>query len=113
MITSTNYDLLIIRQGAEFVPAAHLTPEQAQQAQQDWFNFNTLEISEAGSWTIAFANRHGQFIEITNTRVIPRSATTSHPGPATLRVIDGGKGNTIKVAVEVSITAPTAELRAA
>lgn len=113
MITPTAYDLLIIRQGAEFVPAAHLTPEQAQQARQDWFNFNTLEIGEAGSWTIAFANRHGDFIEITNTRDIPRSAVPSDSNSATLRVLDGGKKNSVSVAIEVSVATPTAHLCAA
>lgn len=112
MITSTDYDLLIIRQGAEFVPAAHLTPEQAQQAQQDWFNFNTLEIGEAGSWTVAFANRRGDFIEITNTREIPRSVDTQPQRPQ-LRLIAGGATVTVDLEKPARVTIDLQELNAA
>lgn len=109
-----DFDLLLIRQGADLVPGDNLTDQEIEHVQRDWAAWGNQNIDQDGNktWLVAFANRRGDFLEITNTREIPRSVDTQPQRPQ-LRVIAGGATVTVDLEKPARVTIDLQELNAA
>lgn len=69
------YDLLIIPQLRQRHPAQRLTPQQFEQANDDWDKYGSPPGATNGHWTVAIAHIKDTGLRITTTIQIPRSVS--------------------------------------
>lgn len=71
---NNNYDLLIIPQTKDVIPASRLTPTQARNATQSWADYgNNSKHTFEQTWRVTIAHLTPNGLHATTTLTIPQS----------------------------------------